>query len=736
MREASDSKDVIRARLLEKNAQHDEAAMAYLDAGQPDEAARVLAAAKRFKNAGHLLLRHLGVGPDDVGALDDVGKRRALNAATYLSNGGEPAVAYKIFVALGDLPRAIKVLEELGDKVGVQRLRDQMSAGGYSSDGDPRSATNGAARPAAPGPTTRSGASATIDDAQALERAGRTSEAYAVYFRLREWFHAARMAAALGRHSEAAALLESLQLYYEAAVCYRSAGNERGVLESLKKLPPNHPQYRRACQIAIQIAPKFGAPDAALLQFLKAFRASKPADERDVEALYQFGVHTQEHGMIDFAHASFRMLVSVMPGYRDVVARANALEAELRSAAAFAISEPVHVQQAGGISDLDDPVDVAEPPEGWTGEFRTGVGTSPQGPRATGSRAVLPASGKMAAAAANPPSVTDSGERREKPSGAGRSAQVAADSLTSGDVIGDRYHVDRLLGRGGMACVYKVRDIELEDDIAMKVFSQKVDDPQLLSRFKQEVQLSRQLHHPNIVRLYDFGAHAGLRFITMELLTGSELSALTGKPMDLEKGLTYLIGACAGLEAVHKRGVVHRDLKPANFFVTDDDVLKIMDFGIAKKQGTGEGMTVQGFFAGTPEYMSPEQIQSFSKVNHLSDLYAMGVIAYELFTGGCPFTHEEMGSLLMMHLTHPPQPPREIRPEIPEELEEIILKLLEKDQKKRIQSCAELGKALEAVRTRVLAAANEPELEPVPEHDALAILEGEPYFGDDEGSTS
>jgi eukaryotic-like serine/threonine-protein kinase len=690
--------------LLEKNAQHDEAAMAYMDAGEPDEAARVLAAAKRFKNAGHLLLRTLEVAPEDVATLDAAGKQRALNAAVYLSRGGENGVAYKVFVALGDYPRALKVLEELGDKVAIQRLREQMNAMGYSPEDASRTTQTGVTGTAgaAGAPTTLTG-NGMLADAQALEQAGRVSEAYAVYFRLKEWFHAARMAAALGRHAEAAALLDSAQLHYEAAVCYRTAGNERGVLESLKKLSPSHPSYRRACQIAIQIAPKFGAPDPLLLNFLKPFRLSAPADERDAEAFFAFGIYAQEYGMLDIAYSVLRMLAGVLPGYRDVVSRVAILDAELRNTSARVVGE------TGAIEDPDD-----------RGERARGVTAQ----RATGARAPVRDSGKML----NGSSAEDAGEPRDKPSGTGKTQRIAADSLEAGDVIAERYHVEGLLGRGGMACVYKVRDVELEDDIAMKVFSQQLEDPQLLGRFKQEVMLSRQLSHPNIVRLYDFGTHAGLRFITMELLTGSELSALTGKPMDLETGLGYLIGACAGLEAVHKRGVVHRDLKPANFFVNHDGVLKIMDFGIAKKQGTGDGMTVQGFFAGTPEYMSPEQIQSFSKVNHLSDLYAMGVIAYELFVGGCPFAHEEMASLLMMHLTHAPRPPRELRAEIPEELEAIILQLLEKDQKKRIQSCDELGKRLLEVREHVRASVSCQEI--TPENEALAILEAEPFVDD------
>ena len=271
--------------------------------------------------------------------------------------------------------------------------------------------------------------------------------------------------------------------------------------------------------------------------------------------------------------------------------------------------------------------------------------------------------------------------------------------LVVGSIVAERYRIEGKIGQGGMAAVYRATDLELGEQIAIKLFIQPSDDPQLLARFRQELTLSRGLAHPNIVRLYDIGQHQGCRFLTMELLQGTDLAALIdGKPMELARGLRYLIQASSGLSLAHEKGVVHRDIKPANFFITKDDTVKVMDFGIAKRQTGAAGMTQAGFIAGTPTYMSPEQINNFTTVSHLTDIYALGVVAYEVFTGTVPFDHAEMMQLLMMHVTRAPPPPRQFNPAIPEDLEQIILKLLEKAPEDRIQSCRELGELLSAIK--------------------------------------
>jgi serine/threonine-protein kinase len=167
--------------------------------------------------------------------------------------------------------------------------------------------------------------------------------------------------------------------------------------------------------------------------------------------------------------------------------------------------------------------------------------------------------------------------------------------------------------------------------------------------------------------------------------------------MPIGQAIEFLLQACAGLQAAHDRGIVHRDVKPENFFITEHGVLKVMDFGIAKRQTT-KGLTVAGMIAGTPEYISPEQINDFGSVSVGTDLYALGIIAYELLTGTVPFSSEELMTLLMAHLTEPPPPLRSRNPEIPERIEAIVLKLLEKKPADRYASCNDLARTLMSAR--------------------------------------
>ena len=266
-----------------------------------------------------------------------------------------------------------------------------------------------------------------------------------------------------------------------------------------------------------------------------------------------------------------------------------------------------------------------------------------------------------------------------------------------GATLAGRYRLEAKIGQGGMAAVFRAFDLELEENVALKVFGAGQTSEVLVARFKQELKLSRQLIHPNIIRLYDIGLHQGHRYISMELLVGKSLKERMAQPIEPRTALGYLIQACHGLQAAHDAGVVHRDVKPDNFFVTDADVLKVIDFGIAK-QYAAPGVTVAVSIAGTPLYMSPEQIANFSTVSHLTDLYALGVCAYEMFTGSVPFNHDELVPLLMMHVNSPPEPPRKLNPSIPEALEAVILRLLAKDPAQRVQICRELAQSLASIR--------------------------------------
>lgn len=268
-----------------------------------------------------------------------------------------------------------------------------------------------------------------------------------------------------------------------------------------------------------------------------------------------------------------------------------------------------------------------------------------------------------------------------------------------GVVVGGRYRLEQRIGKGGASIVFRAKDIELGDAVAVKVFSEAAFDTEKDARLRRELMLSRQLTHPNIVRIFETGLAYGFRYVSMELLEGMVLKQrLRGGPLSLAEGLGYLAQACAGLQAAHDLGVVHRDVKPDNCFLVEGGVLKLVDFGLAKVRNT-PGLTATGVVAGTPAYMAPEQASDFRAVTPAADLYSLGVVAYEMFVGAPPFAQDDPVGLLLMHRDQPPPPPRTRNPAIPETLERVILRCLEKAPSRRYSSCRELASAIEALRS-------------------------------------
>ncbi len=272
--------------------------------------------------------------------------------------------------------------------------------------------------------------------------------------------------------------------------------------------------------------------------------------------------------------------------------------------------------------------------------------------------------------------------------------------LLVGTMVAGRYRLEAKLGEGGTATVFRAHDLELDEKVALKLFAPSARADSQVMRYKNELSLSRKLNHPNLIRLFDLGAHDAWRYLSMELLEGvdlgTKLEQLKG-PMPLIEGLIVLEQACVGLQAAHDAGVIHRDIKPGNLFITTTGVVKVMDFGIAKKD-KAQPITAEGIVAGTPEYMSPEQISAFSSVTHLTDLYALGCTAFACFSGGPPFTSDEVMAVLMQQVNNAPPSLRAKNPAVPLELEGTVLRLLNKDPAKRFQSCDELRLVLERIR--------------------------------------
>ncbi len=436
--------------------------------------------------------------------------------------------------------------------------------------------------------------------------------------------------------------------------------------------------------MAIGLARELKQLDIRLENFLAPFISAGPQNAADMSAFYELAEHYLGLGFPENAEEAFGKLVEEDPRYRDARARLSELLAKRASSrrgsdAALTVDEAFwspDSQRATRHPHLPLP----ELPD------LSGFLVDEDGRPATSRRREIAVSPSETEGLVADPAPTN----RPTPS----ARPVSVQSLP-GTTLAERYRIEEMVGDGGMATVFRATDLELDESLAIKVFSD-TSDADSLSRFRQELKLARRLVHPNIVRLYDIGVGDGLRYITMELLVGHTLGEELGQPMDPRRGLDYLIQAAMGLQVAHENGVIHRDVKPDNFFVTKEGRVKVMDFGIAKQQAA-PGITRVGTIAGTPQYMSPEQINNFAKVSVGTDLYAIGVIAYEMFTGRLPFDEEDLMPLLMMHLQDEPKPPRQITPELPEELEKIVLKLLRKDPLTRYRSCRDLAEALRGV---------------------------------------
>ena len=276
--------------------------------------------------------------------------------------------------------------------------------------------------------------------------------------------------------------------------------------------------------------------------------------------------------------------------------------------------------------------------------------------------------------------------------------EADADSIVPGQLMAHRYHIKALIGGGGMGRVFRAHDLDLDEEVAIKILSPRVlKRDSTLQLLRQEIKMARAITHPNVVRVHDLGESGGLRFLTMEFVSGTTLRRLISQRghLDLMPGLQVAKQLCRGLAAVHVAGMVHGDVKPENVMVLPNGLVKLMDFGVARRAGLEAAES--GTVAGTPTYMSPEHARG-AELDERSDLYAVGVVMFELFTGQPPFDADEYSDLLRLHLYAPPPDPRELRPELPQTLAEVILFCLAKNRLERPGSAAELDQGLMRVR--------------------------------------
>ena len=274
-------------------------------------------------------------------------------------------------------------------------------------------------------------------------------------------------------------------------------------------------------------------------------------------------------------------------------------------------------------------------------------------------------------------------------------------SLKSGDVLEGGYRIVRMLGRGGMGEVYEAEDPEMDEHVAIKTIRPEIAaDEASVARFRKEIQLGRKVSHPNVCNIYSIGKHGALYFFTMELLLGETLSARLKKRgrMNLAEALPLLSQMSDALAAAHDSGIIHRDFKPANVMLLDGDTRRkavVTDFGLARlvERPESESRTGSTHFAGTPAYMAPEQLED-APLTPATDIYALGLVAYEMVTARRPFEGTSDISAAIQRLTGKPAPPVDWVPDLDPRWNAAILRCLERDPKDRWASACDFVQAL------------------------------------------
>lgn len=278
-------------------------------------------------------------------------------------------------------------------------------------------------------------------------------------------------------------------------------------------------------------------------------------------------------------------------------------------------------------------------------------------------------------------------------------------TLSAGEVVSGKFRVERVLGEGGMALVYLATHLQLDERVALKFLRHDAQTrPDIVHRFQREARAAVKLKSEHVARVSDVGEHNGVPYMVMEYLDGANLEELVQRHgrLPVEEAIDYVIQGCDGISEAHANHIVHRDLKPANLFAVDRGdgrrVVKVLDFGISKLALTGKVSDVDlsktSSIVGSPLYMSPEQIRSSKDVDRRTDVWALGIVLFELITGKTPFQGDDFTSLMAEILEKPHLRMAELRPDVPLELDEILDRCLAKDVRRRYQTAAELAIAL------------------------------------------
>ncbi len=274
--------------------------------------------------------------------------------------------------------------------------------------------------------------------------------------------------------------------------------------------------------------------------------------------------------------------------------------------------------------------------------------------------------------------------------------------LEANTVLADRYHVIRKIGEGAFGVVWLVEDVMVNDEFVLKFLNPHVAaDHNMIERFKHELRYARKVTHENVIRIYDLVAIGESFAISMEYFPShslaDELRKKKGKTFDVQRSIDLVCSICRGMAPAQLVNVVHRDLKPANILINDDDLVKIVDFGLAAAARKADSrLTKSGILVGTPTYMAPEQVRGRT-IDSRTDIYTLGIIMYEMLTGAAPYKGEESMAILFQHVEGGATAPKEINPDIPEAMEKIIIKAMSVDPDQRFQTFDELREQLEEV---------------------------------------
>ncbi|MBI2251909.1 MAG: protein kinase [Armatimonadetes bacterium] len=267
-----------------------------------------------------------------------------------------------------------------------------------------------------------------------------------------------------------------------------------------------------------------------------------------------------------------------------------------------------------------------------------------------------------------------------------------------GKILNNRYKIEEKIGEGGMAVIYKAKDLRLNRLVALKILrAEFLSDAEFVERFLKEANFSAKLSHPNCLNIYDVEKTENLLYIVMEYFESKNLKEIIKieAPFSIEKALEIIQNIISALEYAHQSGIIHRDIKPHNILINQEGLVKITDFGIAKAISSTT-LTQNGNLIGSVHYLSPEQAQG-KEVNLTSDIYSLGIIIYEMLTGKLPFQGENIVEIALKQVQEEPVLPSSLNPKIPPFLEKIILKILAKDPQKRCQNIAELKEDLKVV---------------------------------------